>query len=58
MSRDETLRTELGALLWVFIDYLEQTDAPIEMAMTELLVQIRTFRQKADIREVEIVEAN
>jgi hypothetical protein len=58
MSRDEKLRTELGELLWVFIDYLENTDAPIEMALTELLVQIREFRHKADLRDIEIVAVN
>lgn len=58
MSRDQQSRTELGELLWVFIDYLEQTDAPIEMALTELLVQIREFRKRTGVTEQEIVEVN
>ncbi len=50
MSRDETLRLELGELLWVLIDYLEHTDAPFEVAVNELLTQIREFKGRAGLQ--------
>lgn len=49
MSRDEQLRAELGELLRTLIDYLEHTDAPIEMALGEVLTQIHAFRERANI---------
>lgn len=49
MNRDEQLRAELGELLWTLIDYLEHTEAPIEMALGEVLTQIRAFRERAGI---------
>ena len=48
MNRDDQLRAELRELLLVFIDYLENTDVPLEVAASELLTQVRGYRARVE----------